>query len=100
MKVSKGEGHAIRAVVAGGDVRLEDLVGDDGADTAADSGRVRQHDDVITASRDLLRIQRFRHPVMLDLHRFMVAISRIEVNHDGFGGSALDAMVWDAGGSA
>ena len=35
---------------------------------------------------------------MLDLHRFMVAISRIEVNHDGFGGTALDAMVWDKGG--
>ena len=30
--------------------------------------------------------------------RFMVDISRIEVNHDGFGGTALDAMVWDKGG--
>ena len=28
----------------------------------------------------------------------MVAISRIEVNHDGFGGIAPDAMVWDKGG--
>ena len=28
----------------------------------------------------------------------MVAISRIEVNHDGFGGTAPDAMVWDKGG--
>ena len=28
----------------------------------------------------------------------MVAISRIEVNHDGFGGTAPDAMVWDEGG--
>ena len=37
---------------------------------------------------------------MLDLHKFMVAISRIEVNHDGFGGSAPDAMVWDKGGVA
>ena len=25
-------------------------------------------------------------------------ISRIEVNHDGFGGTAPDAMVWDTGG--
>ena len=35
---------------------------------------------------------------MLDLHRFMVAISRIEVNHDGFCGTAPDAMVCDKGG--
>ena len=28
----------------------------------------------------------------------MVAVSRIEVNHDGFGGTAPDAMVWDKGG--
>ena len=35
---------------------------------------------------------------MLDLHRFLVAISRIEVNHDGCGGTAPDAMVWDKGG--
>ena len=28
----------------------------------------------------------------------MIAISRIEVNHDGFGGTAPDAMVWDKGG--
>ena len=28
----------------------------------------------------------------------MVAISRIEVNHDGYGGTAPDAMVWDNGG--
>ena len=34
----------------------------------------------------------------LDLHKFMVAISRIEVNHDGYGGTAPDAMVWDRGG--
>ena len=31
----------------------------------------------------------------VDLHKFMVAISRIDVNHDGSGGTAPDAMVWD-----
>ena len=25
----------------------------------------------------------------------MVAVSRVEVDHDGYGGTALDAMVWD-----
>ena len=41
VKVSKVKGHATRAMVAGGDVRLEDLVGNNGADTAADLGRLR-----------------------------------------------------------
>ena len=98
VKVSKVKGHATRAMVAGGDVRLEDLVGDNGADAAADLGRLRQQDDVITARRDLLRVRRLWYPIIFDLHKFMVAISRIEVNHDGFGGTAPDAMVWDKGG--
>ena len=98
VKVSKVKGHATRAMVASGDVRLEDPVGNNNADAAADFGRSRQQDDVITARRDLLRVRRLWYPIMLDLHRFMVAISRIEVNHDGFGGTAPDAMVWDKGG--
>ena len=35
VKVSKVKGHATRAMVASGDVRLEDLVGYNGADAAA-----------------------------------------------------------------
>ena len=98
VKVSKVKGHATRAMVDNGDVRLEDLDGNNGADAAADLGRLRQHDDVITARRDLLRARRFWYPIIFDLHKFMVVISRIEVNHEGFGGTAPDAMVWDKGG--
>ena len=98
VKVSKVEGHATRAMVDSGDVRLEDLVGNNGAGAAAGLGRLRQQDAVITARRDLLRVRRFWYPIILDLREFMVAISRIEVNHDGFGGTAPDAMVWDKGG--
>ena len=98
VKVSNVEGHATRAMVDSGDVRFEDLVGNNGADAAADLERLRQQDAVITARRDLLRVRRFWYPIILDLHKFMVAISRIEVNHDGFGGTAPDAMVWDKGG--
>ena len=32
---------------------------------------------------------------MIDLHRFMVAIARVSVNHDVRDGSALDPFVWD-----
>ena len=85
-------------MVDSGYVRLEDLVGNNGADAAADLGRLRQQGEVITARRDLLRVRRYWYPIILDLHKFMVAISRIEVNHDGYGGTAPDAMVWDRGG--
>ena len=98
VQVSMVKGHATRAMVHNGDVRLEDLVGNNGADAAADLGRLKQQDNVITSSRNLLRVRRFWYRIIFDLHRFMVAISRIEVNHDGFGGTATDAMVWDKGG--
>ena len=94
VKVAKVKGHATRAMVDSGDVRLEDLVGNNGA-AAADLARLRQQDAVITARRDLLQVRRFWYPIILDLHKFMVAISRFEVNHDGYGGTAPDAMVWD-----
>ena len=37
------------------------------------------------------------YPVVLDLHRFFIAISRAVVNHDGFAGTAPDPLVWSAG---
>ena len=85
VKVSKVKGHATQAMVDNGDVRLEDLIGNNGADTAADLGRLRQKDDVIAARRALLRARRHWYPIMLELHKFMVA--------DGCGGTARDAMV-------
>ena len=35
---------------------------------------------------------------MHQLHGFMIAISRVAVNHVGRGGSAPDPLVWDHGG--
>ena len=32
---------------------------------------------------------------MTDLHRFMIAVARVSVNHDGKGGTAPDPLVWD-----
>ena len=40
VNVSKVKGHATPAMVANGDVRIEDLIGNDGADAAADLGAV------------------------------------------------------------
>ena len=41
VKVSKVKGHATQAMVDNGDVRFEDLIGNDGADTAADLSNVK-----------------------------------------------------------
>ena len=47
--------------------------------------------------RRLLKARSHWYPIMLDLHRFMIAIARVSVNHDGKGGTAPDPLVWDQG---
>ena len=37
-------------------------------------------------------------PTMLEWHRFMIAVARVSINHDGRGGTAPDPLVWDQGG--
>ena len=63
-----------------GRVRLEDQLGNTEADAAADLGRRHQSEVLIDARR-----RRLWYPMMLDLHRFMIAIARVSVNHDGRG---------------
>ena len=67
------------------------------ADTAADLGRRHQSEVLIDARRSLLKARSHLYPIMLDLHRFMIAIARVSVNHDGNGGTAPDPLVWDQG---
>ena len=38
------------------------------------------------------------YPVVLDLHRFFIAITRAAVNEDGCAGVALHPTVWSSGG--
>ena len=44
------------------------------------------------------KVRGYWYPIMLDLHRFMIAVARVTVNHDGRGGTAPDPLVWDQGG--
>ena len=67
------------------------------ADTAADLGRRHQPEVLIDARRGFLRARGYWCTIMTDLHRFMIAIARVSVNHDGRGGTALDPLVWDQG---
>ena len=95
-RVTEVKGHAKDVDVQQGRVRLVDQQGNAEADAAADSGR-RQTEVLIVANRGLLKARRHWYPIMSDLHRFMIAVARVSVNHDGKGGTAPDPLVWDQG---
>ena len=78
VRVTKVKEHAEDVDVRQGRVRLLDKQGNS---EAADLG--------------LLKARRHWYPIMLDLHRFMIAVARVSVNHDGKGGTAPDPLVWD-----
>ena len=94
--VAKVKGHATEAEVDQGRVRAENRLGNIEADTAADQGRRHQTKDVMEVRRALLNPREHWLPVMLQLHRYMVAVSWVSVNDDR-GGSATDPLVWDQG---
>ena len=95
--VTKVMGHADEGMVLDGRVREMDRLGNDAADEAADFGRRRAGNAVIDARRNLSEVCGRWYPVVLDLQRFFIAISRPVVNHDGREGTAPDPMVWSAG---
>ena len=72
-----------------------DQQGNAEAEPAADSGRRHQTEALIDARRRLLMARSHWYPIMLDLHRFMIAVARVSVNHDGRGGTAPYPLVWD-----
>ena len=84
-------------MVLDGRVREVDRSGNDAADEAADFGRRRVGDAVIDARRNLSGACCRWYPVILDHHRFFIAISRAVVNHAGRDGTAPDPLVWSAG---
>ena len=70
-----------------------DQQGNSEADAAADLSRRHQSEILIDARRRLLKVRSHWYPIMLDLHRFMVAVAWVSVNHDGKGGNAPDPLV-------
>ena len=88
--VKKVKGHAKDDDVHQGRVRLVDQQGNVEADIAADLGRRHQSEMLINARRRLLPARSYWYPIMLDLHRFMIAVAWVSVNHDGKGGTAPD----------
>ena len=97
VRISKVKGHADDSMVLDGGVREVDRFGNNAADEAADHGRRRVSPAVIDARRNLSGVCGRWYPVLLDLHRFFIAISRTVVNHDGREVTAPDPLVWSAG---
>ena len=97
VRITEVKGHADEGMVLDGRVREVDRLGNDAADEASDFGRRRVGNAVIDARRNLSGVCGRWYPVILDLHRFFIAISRAVVNHDGRGGTAPDPVVWSAG---
>ena len=97
VRVTKVKGHAEDDYVQHGRVRLIDQQVNVEGDIAADLGRRHQTEMLISARRMLLQARSCWYPIMTDLRRFVVAIARVSVNHDGKGGTAPDPLVWDQG---
>ena len=97
VRVTKVMGHAKDDDVHHCRVRLVDQQSNVEADLAADLGRRHQSELLINAGRKLLQARNNWYPIMTDLQRFMVAVARVSVNHDGRGGTAPDPLVWDQG---
>ena len=76
-RVTKVKGHATYEDVEHGRVRLADKVGNADADAAADLGRRHQSEVLIDARRRLLKVRSHWYPIMLQLHRFMIAVARV-----------------------
>ena len=62
-----------------------DQQGNAEADAAADLGRRHQSEILIDTRRRLLKARSHWYPIMLDLRRFLIAVARVSVNHDGTG---------------
>ena len=97
VSTSKVKGHADDGMVLSGRVRREDKLGNDAADEAAGLGRRRVSPAVIDARRNSSGVCGRWYPVILDVHRFFIAISRAVVNHDGLGRTAPNPLVRSAG---
>ena len=97
VRITKVQGHADETVVRDGEVRELDRLRNNAADEAADFGRRRVDFPVIDARRILSGVCGRRHPVILTLHRFFIAISGVVFNHVDGDGAEPDRLVWSAG---
>ena len=80
VRISKVRGHADEVMVLHDRVREDDRIGNNASDEAADFGRRRVGPAVVDARRNLSGVCGRWYLVVLDLHRFFIAIARACVN--------------------
>ena len=97
VQVCKVKGHATDDMVTRGRVRRADLEGKNRADEAADLGRRRQTEEGVTAWRICLQACHAWYPPKMHLHRCLIAVAGVAVNHDPGSGTAPDPTVWSVG---
>ena len=89
VRVTKVKGHATDADVDQGRVRLKNRLGNAETDTVADLVWRHQPELVMDVRSALINARDHWYPIVQQLHGFMIAVSRVAVNHDGWGRSAL-----------
>ena len=96
--VTEVKGDATDSDVELGRVRLEDRLGNAEADALLLIwvGVINLSCSLMLGVSCSVLVSRWC-PTKLQLHRFMIAVSRVAVNHDGRGGSAPDPLVRDQG---
>ena len=92
VRVTKVTGHATVADVVQGRVRLVHQLGNAEVDISADLGRRHLSELLMDARRSLLKVRAHWYPIMQQLHRFMIAVSGVAIDHEGKGGSAPDPL--------
>ena len=95
-QIGKVNGHADESMGRDGRMRMLDKIGDDLVDGAADFGR-RVPPAIIDSERMVHSACTAWDSLILDLHRFFIAIPGEAVNRDGRGGTSIHPSVWSAG---
>ena len=90
--VTKVKGHSTDEDVEQGQAGAEDKYRNAQADAATEVGRKHQFEVVMYARRVLVNARGHWYPFMMQLHKLMVAVSGVSVNHDGRGGNAPGPM--------
>ena len=98
LRLLRLKGHADDDMIAVGRVRVEDRVLIILLTRVADFGRRRVSDLVMDVRRRFLSACSSWYLIVMELHRFFVAIARAAVNEDGCAGVALHPTVWSSGG--
>ena len=101
VRITKVKGHTTDDEFSRGQARAQDQYGDDQAHDTANLGKEHLSAVVMDAKRAPVNGRVHWYRISLELHKFMVAVSRVDVNHDCRGlGSGWRFQAASGGGSS